>query len=246
MSTEIKPGQTWAWKPGARFRPAGTEVLVTKVTDDRVYYEYPDKSSAPQERMHGSFLASMEFVRDATPAPLDPSKVRKVDTVTLENGETSVRGPVVNIEHRQEIVVGFAIKNIGWRYVAPNVVVQQEEGAWLLTAHQPAPEPEPEWKPGTVALISTGSEPDVMASRLYDGAAPWRSLSGYAHWTDEQINSVRPLVVIDPAEVDVVEIAKAMHQVDYPGLDFALNLGQSVYVAKARAALAHLGIEVAR
>jgi hypothetical protein len=79
------------------------------------------------------------------PAPLDPSKVKAGDTVTLENGQTAVRGPVIGIDTavHTNIVSGFSIEGVGWRYFIPDVLAQQDTGVWTLTDHQPAPEPEP-------------------------------------------------------------------------------------------------------
>lgn len=218
--------------------------------------------------------------------PLDPSKVKAGDTVTLSLEGSHVTDVVASWEHNPASdhyraylthdpdpfdakpfrLVGNTAYSLTDHQPAPEPVDERIE-AWervaqhpvftsaydgegpLLDsmmavldriAHQPAPtpEPEPEWKPGTVALISTGYEPDVMASRLYDGAAPWRSLSGYHHWTDEQINSVRPLVVIDPAAVDVDALAAAIRKAEETGGPFTATTKRLAY-----AALAHLGIE---
>jgi len=116
-------------------------------------------------------------------APLDPSKVRVGDMVTMENGETTVRGPVAHIEKAlpMDVVLGFSIHNVGWRYIAPGVVAQQEHGVWTLTAHQPTPEPE--WKPGT-----TGS------AHVVSGDAT--GLEG------RTFRKVRGMVVHRPAPID--------------------------------------------
>jgi ribosomal protein S27AE len=135
--------------------------------------------------------------------PLDPSKVQAGDTVTLENGETSVRGPVACIETAKhtDVAIGFSIPNVGWRYLVPDVLAQQDSGVWTLTDHQPAPEPEPAWKPGTVAVVVQGGDPgagvddhEFRAALQTDGM--WVGLAGEAA-TAAPV-SVRPLVVLDP------------------------------------------------
>lgn len=176
-------------------------------------------------------------------APLDPGAVKAGDTVEVV---------VTPVGHAPEYIVKGGV----WASSAGELFVGREELASVrvsLLAHTPAPEPEPEWEPGTVAEATVRGVPRVRILRMDkpDRHPQWLSVThrdalGATLHHARQVTDVRPLVVIDPAGVDVVEVAKAMHQVDYPGLDFALNLDQSVYVAKARAALAHLGIEVPR
>jgi hypothetical protein len=178
-------------------------------------------------------------------APLDAAKVKAGDTVTLAKGETSVRGPVTNIEHatHTEIVVGFAIKNLGWRYIEADVVAQQDGGAWTLTAHTPAPEPKPEWEPGTVAAATVDGKPNVRVIRINDWteADHWRTVSPVGaklrHFDDGSVTDVRPLVVIDPAAVDVDALAEKAYAALEPGA------GLTEIYPVVEAALAHLGIE---
>jgi hypothetical protein len=144
VSTDIKPGQVWAWNDG-RTGP-GPEFTITSLGeylggDDRVNYSY--------SRADGVFDVDLASLRKkahlVTPAPLDAAKVKAGDTVTLENGDTSVRGPVMHVGNPlpKGGLDGFSIKNVGWRYLAPGVVAQQDSGVWTLTDHQPAPEPLP-------------------------------------------------------------------------------------------------------
>lgn len=184
MSTDIKPGQVWAWNDG-RAGP-GPEITVTSLGeyqggDGRVNYSHSDDLDVFDVDL-ASFREKAHLVKDvdATPAPLDPSKVKAGDTVTLENGETSVRGPVAHIEKAlpMDVVLGFSIRNVGWRYIAPGVVAQQEHGVWTLTDHQPAPEPEPEWEPGTTGYATVSRLDDVFSLRVM--RVEWDGLYGFA------------------------------------------------------------------
>jgi hypothetical protein len=173
---------------------------------------------------------------DDVPHPLDPSKVKAGDTVTVTGGGGA---------HPAYEVTGAAWEpdhSPGTLWVGPVCI---SSSLVTLTAHQPAPEPEPEWKRGQVAVVTPSMPRGEITRAIRSGDGNWHT-DGGGFWEDDEVANVRLLVVIDPADLHVVEVAKAMHQVDYPGLDFALNLDQSVYVAKARAALAYLGIEAPR
>lgn len=129
----------------------------------------------------------MTEFKKGVPAPLDPSKVKAGDMVTLENGETSVRGPVAHIEKAKhtDVAIGFSIPNVGWRYLVPDVLAQQDYGIWTLTDHQPAPEPERD-------RLS-----DVIFEAIRD--QPY----SYADGADQAAAAVRTaFVVIDPATVN--------------------------------------------
>jgi hypothetical protein len=152
MSTEIKPGQVWAWKPGSTSHKAGTEVRVTSVNEEAdpgardIWYEYPDGSQAPQWRTRDGFLADMVFVKDAAAGPLDPSKVKAGDTVTLERTKRNDRVDALVEEVPQPGVLLLE----GWGAVFQIGTV---DPAWTLTDHQPAPKPE--WEPGTIGTAGT-------------------------------------------------------------------------------------------
>src|SRR5690606_19386269 len=62
---------------------------------------------------------------------------------------------------------------------------------WTLTAHQPAPEPEPEWEPGTVADIEVGGDMQYRAIRTDDHLC---STERHRTYEDAEVTDVRPLV----------------------------------------------------
>jgi hypothetical protein len=127
---------------------------------------------------------------DATPAPLDPSKVKAGDTVTVHVAASppfDVTGTVWAAAEMLGLSVGPMDLN------ASNVT---------LLAHQPAPEPEVEWKPGTVAKITTTRTGNMLAIRRETGVTPpvvWQCIPDGSWWEDGDVTDVRPLVVIDPA-----------------------------------------------
>lgn len=105
-------------------------------------------------------------------------------------------------------------------------------------AAQPAPEPEPEWKPGQfVSGVVEGTRHQGMVD----------DLGNFLFWNHESegaqeeplptVTDVRPLVVIDPADVDVKAIGAALSEAERPDLSWE---------EIARIALAEVGIEVPR
>lgn len=175
---------------------------------------------------------------DATPASLDPSKVKAGDTVTLTKGETSVRGPVTGISYAGGGEWDFRVGEEAYRRAG-------RIGLWAVTAHQPAPEPEPEWKPGMFASARIrGYEQD---GERYQG---FFDSEGSFYFPDaegresaphkDSVTDVRPLVVIDPAAVrDEIEAAGRRLVAAHAKQPRAENV--DVYVAQVFAAL---GIEV--
>lgn len=143
-------------------------------------------------------------------APLDPSKVKAGDTVTLESGTALVRD-VVSAVTKFDDGSGYQFLSseppTSYRRVGPT--------AWTLTDHQPAPEPEPEWKPGTFATVTTERRGEFCAIRRETGVTPpvvWQSIPDGSWWEDSDVSHVRPLVVIDPAAVDVDSVSRVIHQ----------------------------------
>jgi hypothetical protein len=174
-----------------------------------------------------------------TPAPLDPSKVKPGDTVTLESvleAPFKVTGVVEKIDITLFDADGLA--------VAFNVMIWSR---WFtvginlrLTAHQPAPEPEPEWKPGTVLL---GNLPGVGTDERYwvvdDGETDPHVVddTGVKHYAADLLN-VREAVVIDPDDVDVEALTETFHNASRYAID--LSIAGSAYLV--RLALEHLGV----
>src|SRR5690606_23921298 len=99
-----------------------------------------------------------------------------------------------------------------------------------LTAHTPAPEPEPEWKPGAVADIEVWGDTELRAIATEERRR-WHAEDGNTYSEDGEVSGVRPLVVIDPADAARIR-------------DAAMATGVST--PKVRAVLEHLGIEVPR
>src|SRR5690606_23490974 len=110
-----------------------------------------------------------------------PEAIEVTGTVWLDSGDNP-HGPVAK--------VGVHALDL------PNVT---------LTDHQPAPEPEPEWKPGTVADIEVGGDNTYRAIRTEVGR--WEAENDWTFY-DDGVEDVRPLVVIDPADVDVEALTK--------------------------------------
>lgn len=150
MSAEIKPGQVWAWNDPAGW--SGPELTIVPVPeesrpDNRPAYVYEEDEERTVWRITDDMLRRVAHLVkdvDATPTPLDPSRVKAGDTVTLRVGAGDL--PTLTI-------AGLTHKTIngvylgGWR-------INRLPDYVTLTAHQPAPEPEPEWKPGTVGTAT--------------------------------------------------------------------------------------------
>lgn len=231
MSNDIKPGQVWAW--GYRTDDPFT---IESLDGDMVRYHYGVGSVN-----RSSYAAPARVIQDeatlvpldTTPAPLDPSKVKAGDTVTLSADETSTRGPVKEIQYAGGGEWDIWIANHAHPFRAGRI------GLWAVTDHQPAVEPEPGWKPGTVAVVIQGGDPgagvddhEFPAALQTDGT--WVGLAGEAA-TAAPV-SVRPLVVIDPAGVDVHMLRDVYANEAHVAAD-----SQGIY-----AVLTMLGIEVAR
>lgn len=171
------------------------------------------------------------------PAPLDPSKVKAGDTVTLhvEYDDASNGKPY-------DITGEVTLDSYGSRWIGP-VMLEGEQGyEFTLTDHQPAPEPEPEYEPRKVyehpngdRLWSVNSERGVQFVNEYGEKFPPGNLTF----------PVRALVVIDPAAVPSRYDLVAAIADESP-----LHLGKSAREQAVAAAervvalLAELGIEV--
>lgn len=291
MSTDIKPGQVWAWSNGNR-------VVVVAVEPDKVFYQYldptrPDSSLGVSGYDISGWLRNLSLVdADATPAPLDPSKVKAGDTVTLEEGLSRFTGVVDSVRERAaqtwfrfrygeqadaylempvtdgfgrtwtltdhqpapepepapndpEVLVGdsyFRLSEVpayAERLLARLIEEQQKskELHIALTEIAPAPEPEPEWKPWTVADIMVHPSGVLRAVRARTGNY-WAADTEEVY-SDDDVESVRPLVVIDPAAVDVEAVAAAIAN----ELGLLPNEVEPMHREAAVGALAALGIE---
>lgn len=149
-----------------------------------------------QEFQRPGWSHSAENFELVTTAPLDPSKVKAGDMVTLTKGETSVRGPVTGISYAGGGEWDFRVGEEPYRRTG-------RVGLWAVTAHQPAPEPEREWKPGTVWADQEGEH-----YWYHDNGNGGVFRDGRAEaYMPHDMGDVRPLVVIDPAAVDVHDLA---------------------------------------
>lgn len=170
-------------------------------------------------------------------APLDPELVKAGDTVTLAKGETTVHGPVTGISYAGGGEWDFRVGEEPYRRAG-------RIGLWAVTDHQPAPEPEPEWELEQVAEISfRGCHAAPLTTlRAIRTDAGWRTVNG--DWADVNVESARPLVVVDPEAVDVVELAKAAwDRWDGQPADTSSN---AHFRDVVRAVLAKVGLEAAR
>lgn len=172
-------------------------------------------------------------------APLDPWKVKAGDTVTLVGTKAKVEGEVEDVQKDTDELVIIQIDNLRFRVTG--------DDAWTLTDHQPAPEPEPEWKPGTVAegTINGKAVRGVVGHALTGGDAAfvyWNEFAGHLSSTHTPPANLRPLVVIDPATVDVDALADRFDSAFQYTSGHGIATHQRNKIAM-RAALAHLGIE---
>jgi hypothetical protein len=109
----------------------------------------------------------------------------------------------------------------------------------FLAAHL-TPEPEPEWKRGTVARLSLVD--DDLAPRVYrTGIGTWRAIDDSRSWTDADVEYVHEMVVIDPADVDVDALGGVYDQAQ-ESADLAWTYADRDPYAGIKAVLAHLGL----
>jgi hypothetical protein len=141
-----------------------------------------------------------------TPAPLDPAKVKAGDTVTVRVGPSPDTGWGA-LRHGPEAieVTGKVWLDSGDNPHGPVAKVgvhTLDLPNVTLTAHQPAPEPEPEWTDGTVAEVTynNADETEQFKTRALRGDGSWVPFADVSDLImDDEVTDVRPLVVIDPA-----------------------------------------------
>lgn len=149
----------------------------------------------------------------STPAPLDPSKVaitlKAGDYIEAESDGAKIGGKVSHVNEN-----GFvAIEHVG-TFAIHHITASPVPGGYrmfVLTAHQPAPEPEPEWKPGVVHAARL-LDSDVFHVWAIEGDVPGVTAEFTDHlgnsYEPRELHDVRPLVVIDPAAVDMEALAR--------------------------------------
>src|SRR5690606_11005522 len=121
------------------------------------------------------------------PAPLDPSKVKPGDTVTVRVEPNPGTG-WGTLDHGPEAieVTGTVWLDSGDNPHGPVAKVgvhALDLPNVTLTAHQPAPEPEPEWKPGT-----TGTA-EVVREGANGGPRMFRRTRGMVDRKSTRLNS---------------------------------------------------------
>lgn len=169
-------------------------------------------------------------------AETKPGQVFQVgDTVTVvvENSRPDVPAYTVKGEVHHDAT--------GRPWVGPIALLSDYSGGPLsiaLTAHQPAPEPEPECKPGTLALLSLLND-DLVPRAYRTSIGTWHSIDDNRSWSDEDVNYVHEVVVINPADVDVDALAEAL-RVEWSGKDLDVTFSWSDI---AKTVLTELGIE---
>lgn len=158
---------------------------------------------------------------------IDPKNVKPGDMVTLSRGNSTARGAVTHVQdflHLEELG-RYRVKGLGDGTRTGGYT------EWTLTAHQPAPEPEPEWKPGTVAEIEVDGG-DLYRAIKGDVNGHWHTVTGDTYGTGE-VTDVRQLVVLDPAVVDEVDLQMRAQG----ALENGLGLSGAVEVILARLGL---------
>lgn len=230
MSAEFIPGQN-----ARAIRDTRSESGAEVVKNAQVTVEAYFGGSQFMARLEGEtdlifYTADFEPVEPpspypATPAPLDPSKslsfegykapitaldptaVRAGDMVTLEKGTAKHIDRVDDVDQYQDGDYRFKSAT------SPTHVYRVGEGAWTLTAHQPAPEPEPAYEPRRVYEHPNGDR--FWSVNTEHGV---RFVNEYGdHFPPEDVTApVRQLVVIDPATVDVDHLVDVGSETDDP------------------------------
>jgi hypothetical protein len=210
--TEFKKGDRIVFTKADAWGKRGERVRMPKGTLGT--YDDADGGAAPWVRLDtGERVQAWADV--LAPAPLDPSKVKAGDTVTVRvepnpgtGWGTLDHGPeAIEVTGKVWLDSGDnphgPVAKVGVHALGlPNVT---------LTAHQPAPEPEPEWKPGQfVSGVVEGARRQGMVD----------DLGNFLFWNHELegvqedpiapgvVTDIRPLVVIDPADVDRVALQR--------------------------------------
>jgi hypothetical protein len=151
----------------------------------------------------------------------DQTEIERGDTVSLILGETSATGRALVVDAETDIegrcVRGVSIPGIGWAYLRPDVIVQQE-GVWEFVS---ATREVPEYQPGQVGTATVMGTPGVRVMRVQpdDRATrviPWMSdhtIGGWFGHAEEEVTNFIPDEAPRPLRKRE-DIAHAMHD-DY-------------------------------
>lgn len=201
MSTDIKPGQVWAWKDTSlALGPHGTQFEITTAGFDNAHYQYPHAAGFNPDQTYGAardlIAANAVLIKDPTPAPLDPSKVKAGDTLRRKVGFPGGADlgmfegrlyTVATVDAENDLVT-FAGMRFAGRWEVENF-----ELVTRATDHQPAPEPEPvlPTKPGSLIRSAAGDLTFLTKAMWIDQDHDERNpVAWVAPWTQ--------MVVIDP------------------------------------------------
>lgn len=265
MSTEIKLGQVWKDATG----PA--HVRIDEVTPTHVGYTWMDDSTSPGlkgARYVDQFLQDYEPTTPAPSlttqasdddgretAPLDPGAVKAGDTVTVRFIPTGEE--VTTKAYRPDDVKAPWVYLLGWPLIKG---YDAGEGGTFglalkyfeLLSHQPAPEPEPEWVGKFVSAVVDVDDDGRRFERRQGfvsrgdarGVNKFNFIGHAGNQTQRTwMEDARPLVVLDPATVDVVALMEG-------AIKSAAGKGywpdRVVAGHMMRHLLAHLGLDGAR
>jgi hypothetical protein len=208
--------------------------LAFRPDDDRTLGEFRFIRPDDFERDHGTGDGSASDIcaepgcncdlERRFPAPLDPSKVKPGDTVTVRVEPNPGTG-WGTLDHGPEAieVTGTVWLDSGDNPHGPVAKVgvhALDLPNVTLTDHQPAPEPEPEYMVGHVYEAKVANvgrvqvvrvDPDMDEDPLYP--FPWFAPSENDHYTERAVTDVRPLVVLDP-ESDTDRLWNIIREVD--------------------------------
>lgn len=239
MTTFTKGQKVRRTRRGSVYIRIGDEAAVASADRDETGDSWITLEGHGDKEFLGNYF---EPVDDA-PAPLDPSKVKVGDTVTLTNGTAPLHGGVVDSvrERAAQLWFRFRFGEQADAYFEVPLSDRFGEG-YTLTAHQPAPEPEPEWKPGTVYGADGQSERYWFSDDGSSDGAVFRNDVGDEYAPSELAHlDLKSLVVIDLAKVDVDAVASAIaHE-----LGLMPNEVEPMHREAAVGAIRALGIEVA-
>lgn len=175
------------------------------------------------------------------PDPLDPSKVRPGDRVTLEIFQLPYGRYTVSAD-------AFYDEASGTVCAAGHPVDPDGTYVLALTAHQPGPEPE--WPPATLAEATVHGYRGIRVWRV-EGGEPSSGWTTHvpvedATWhSDSDVTDVRPLVVIDPTLAPVEKVVEATRAAWYAQpVDMTHADSDARWLHAVRAGLAELGIKV--
>lgn len=116
---------------------------------------------------------------------IDPSAVKAGDTVTLERDTALARDIVERIDPYPQGGFSIVLRETTPAYLTVT--------GWIVTDHQPAPEPEPEWKPGTTGTATINNVPDARVLRAgAEGVMTWWVAQDGCKYPDGEVTDFAP------------------------------------------------------